>query len=118
MNQQRRLFIARNFYTLAFAACCLASISFNSAAFARTEKNNTRMVFYGIGLGWGSIICDFYENQILDKTLAEMTLANIKSEMKTDARYTQGELGLIRSQAVKDGFNASVKEMKGCPFKL
>ena len=76
------------------------------------------MVFYGIGIGWGSIICDFYESQILDKTLAEVTLANIKSEMKTDATYTQGELGLIRSQAVKDGFNASVKEIKGCPFKF
>ena len=118
MNQQRRLSVSMNFLTLAFTACCLAFISFNSAAFAQTKNNNQRMVFYGIGIGWGSIICDFYENQILDKTLAEVTLANIKSEMKTDPTYTQGELGLIRSQAVKDGFNASVKEIKGCPFKF
>ena len=118
MNQQRRLSIAGNFCALAFAAYCLSSVFLNNAAYAQAEKNNTRMIFYGIGIGWGSLICNFYESQILDRTLAKETLDNIKSEMKTDATYTQGELGLIRSQAVKDGFNASVKEMKGCPFKF
>ena len=118
MDHQRRELNVRLSHVLVVAVCCVSAVFHNNAAFAQTEKNNTRMIFYGIGIGWGSIICDFYENQILDKTLAEVTLANIKAEMKTDATYTLGELGLIRSQAVKDGFNASVKEMKGCPFKF
>lgn len=118
MDQPRQEFEAFRLHTLAVAACCLAPFSHTNAAFAKTEQNNNRMVFYGVGIGWGSLICDFHENQILNKTAAEVTIENIKSGMKSDNTYTQGEIGLIRSQAVKDGFNASAKAAGNCPFKF
>ena len=118
MNQPRQKFAALRLYALAVAACFLGAFVHINAAAAQTEQNNNRMVFYGVGIGWGSLICDFHENKILNRTAAEVAIENIKSGMKNDSTYSQGEIGLIRGQAVKDGFNASARAAENCPFKF
>ena len=87
-------------------------------SFASTEENNNRLVFYGVGIGFGALMCDFLGNEIIDDTLARIAISNIRSEMRTDSTYTEYPLGPVRTQSVKDGFNASVKEMSGCSLRL
>ena len=76
------------------------------------------MTFYGVGIGFGALMCDFLENEIIDYTLARIALSNIRSEMRTESTYTEYPLGPVRTQSVKDGFNAAVKEMSGCNLRL
>ena len=76
------------------------------------------MIFYGVGIGFGALMCDFLENEIIDCTLARMAVSNIRSEMRTNSTYTEYPLGPVRTQSVKDGFNAAVKEMSGCNLRL
>lgn len=102
----------------AIAAASLVLPLHSSAVFASTEEDNTRMLFYGMGAGIGALMCDFLENEILDQTTARIAVSNMRSEMKTDSIYTEYLLGPIRRQAIKDGFNASVKQMSGCSLKF
>ena len=104
--------------TWAVAASLLAIALFPVNSFASTEEENNRLVFYGVGIGFGALMCDFLENEIIDKTLARIAISNIRSEMRTDSTYTEYPLGPVRTQSVKDGFNASVKEMSGCSLRL
>lgn len=81
-------------------------------------EDRNRLIFYGVGMGFGSLMCDFVENNLIDKTTAEIAILNMRTEMKTDASYTEYKIGPIRRQAVKDGFNAAVKEMSSCRLKF
>ena len=107
-----------SFGAWAIAASLLTFTLFPANSFASTEEVNNRLIFYGIGIGFGALMCDFLENEIIDYTLARIALSNIRSEMRTDSTYTEYPLGPVRTQSVKDGFNASVKEMSGCNLRL
>ena len=87
-------------------------------SFASIEEDNNRLIFYGVGIGLSALMCDFLENEIIDYTLARIALSNIRSEMRTESTYTEYPLGPVRTQSVKDGFNAAVKEMSGCNLRL
>ena len=106
------------FSTWAVVASLLTISLFPLNSFASTEEDNNRFIFYGVGIGWGTILCDFLKNEIIDYTLARIALSNIRSEMRTDSTYTEYPLGPVRTQSVKDGFNAGVKEMSGCNLRL
>ena len=106
------------FRTWAVSAALLTFALFPVNSFASNEEDNQRLIFYGIGIGFGALMCDFVDNEIIDDTLARIAVSNIRSEMKTDITYTEYPLGPVRTQAVKDGFNASVKEMSGCSLRL
>ena len=103
---------------LAFGVSLLTPALFPVSAFASTVEDRNRLIFYGVGIGFGSLMCDFVENSLIDKTTAEIAISNMRTEMKTDASYTEYKLGPIRRQAVKDGFNAAVKEMSSCRLKF
>ena len=109
-----------NFRFCAFvlAAASLVSSLQSPMAIASTEEESNRLMFYGVGIGFGALMCDFLENKILDQTMAGIVISNMRSEMKTGSSYTEYKLGPIRRQAVKDGFNASVKEMSECDLKF
>ena len=100
------------------AAASLAASLHSSAVFAATEEENTRLIFFGMGIGWGSLMCDLLENEILDQTRANIVVSNMRAEMKTDSSYTEPPLGPIRSQSATDGFNAAAKEFSGCSLKF
>ena len=106
------------FSTWAVVASLLTISLFPLNSFASTEEDNNRLVFYGVGIGFGALMCDFLDNEIIDSTLARIALSNIRSEMRTDSTYTEYPLGPVRTQSVKDGFNAAVKEMSGCNLRL
>ena len=76
------------------------------------------MIFYGMGIGFGALMCDFLGNDVISKTIADMAVSNMRSELKVDGPYTEPRLGPIRRQAVKDGFNAAVKETGSCSLKF
>ena len=106
------------FSTWAVVASLFTIAFFPLNSFASTEEDNNRLTFYGVGIGFGALMCDFLENEKIDYTLARIALSNIRSEMRTDSTYTEYPLGPVRTQSVKDGFNAAVKEMSGCNLRL
>lgn len=104
--------------SLALGFSLLTPALFPVSAVASTVDDRNRLIFYGVGIGFGSLMCDFVENGLIDKTTAEIAISNMRSEMKTDASCTEHKLGPIRRQAVKDGFNAAVKKMSSCRLKF
>ena len=106
------------FCSLALGVSLLTPALFSVSVFASTVEDRNRLIFYGIGIGFGSLMCDFVENNIMDKTTAEIAISNMRTEMKTGTSYTEYKLGTIRRQAVKDGFNAAVKEMSSCRLRF
>ena len=112
------IFMKFRFGAWTVSAFLLAFALFPVKSFASTKEDNNRLVFYGVGIGFGAIMCDFVENKVIDISIARIAISNIRSEMKTDSTYTELPLGPVRVQSVKDGFNASVKEMSGCSLRF
>ena len=107
-----------SFGAWAIAASLLTFTLFPANSFASTEEVNNRLIFYGIGIGFGALMCDFLENNLIDQTTADIAIANMRSDLRTDSTYTEYPLGPVRSQSVKDGFNAGVREMSGCSLRF
>lgn len=109
-----RLFFAANtvILTLVFAA------GQPPKSIASVEENNTRLVFYGVGIGMGALMCDFLESEVLNETIANIAISNMRSEFKTDSTYTDPALGPVRTAAVVDGFNEVAKEFDNCQLRL
>ena len=102
----------------AITASLLTFTVFPASSFASTEEDNNRMMFYGMGMGMGVLMCDFLLNDMIDRTMAGIYISNMRSELRTESVYTEYPLGPVRSQSVKDGFNAGVKEMSGCSLRF
>ena len=53
------------FRTWAVSAALLTFALFPVNSFASNEEDNQRLIFYGIGIGFGALMCDFLDNEII-----------------------------------------------------
>ena len=92
-----------------FLICLIQSIIFPMKLKSQPLENMDYL-YYGMGIGMASSLCDFHMGKAITTFQANMFLGNM---LKTE--LTQGNKEHL--QYVKDGFNGMSKTLEGCTLK-